>query len=62
MVPSDFIEAFPVSTMRQDEIFVGVSSAEISAELLPQQYFVIGAIVNSRTQQNKKLLGLFEFR
>ena len=36
--------------MRQDEIFVGVSSAEISAELLPQQYFVIGAIVNSRAQ------------
>ncbi len=52
MVPSDFIDAFPASTMTQDEIFVGVSSAEFSAELLPRRYVVIGALSYSRARLN----------
>jgi hypothetical protein len=35
VVPSDFIDAFPASTMAQEEDFVRVSFAEFSAELLP---------------------------
>jgi hypothetical protein len=35
VVPSDFIDAFPASTMAQEEDFVRVSFTEFSAELLP---------------------------
>jgi hypothetical protein len=52
VVPNDFIDAFPVSTMGQDEIFVGLSSAELSAELLPWLYVVIGALSNSCARLN----------
>jgi hypothetical protein len=34
VVPSDFIDAFPASTMTQDVIFLGESSALNSSELL----------------------------
>jgi hypothetical protein len=44
VVPSDFIDAFPASTMAQEEDFVRVSFAEFSAELLPRRYLVIGAL------------------
>ncbi len=52
VVPSDFIDAFPASTMAQAEDFVCVSFAEISAELLPCLYIVIGALSNSCARLN----------
>ena len=38
VLPNDFIDAFPASTMAQEEDFVCLSFAEKSAELLQQQH------------------------
>jgi hypothetical protein len=48
VLPGDFIGAFPVSTMTQDENFVGESFEVFSAKLLRSPHFLFSAVVNSR--------------
>jgi hypothetical protein len=60
VLPGDFIDAFPVSTMTQKEVFAGANFEEKSAKPLQLRPVVTDAIGDSWARA--MIVGLLEFR